>query len=182
MREHGAIGRVLVVWTEAAERLRGGGEFDLEPLERSVIVVQRFVHDYHERTEEEHVFPRLERAGRERELVATLRAQHDVGRGITRELASALSRPPIAPAARVPIATRLDAFVRMYLAHAPREDTIVFPVFQELAGREYAELGERFEQEEHRRLGEGGLRGILEEIGRIEAAMGLDDLSRFTPR
>jgi len=181
MIEHGLIGRVLVVWAAAEKRLRTDQPIDRDALRRSVDVVQRAIHDYHERTEEEHVFPLLERAGRETALVATLRAQHEAGRRVTRELASALARE-FAPDARIAIADRLASWSRMYAAHAPREDTIVFPAFRELAGRDYQALAGRFEADEHARLGPDGLEPSLAEIAAIERALGVDDLAIFTPR
>lgn len=180
MREHGVLERVLVVWAEADAPLRTGGDIELSALRSSVELVQRFVEGYHERLEEDLVFPRLEQAGREREIVRVLRDQHEVGRGATAEVSSLLSRPLDADA-RLRVANRLAAYSRMYLAHASREDTIVFPALREIVGARYAELGEDFEHREHEIVGEGGFDRAVEEIARIERAFGLEDLAVFTP-
>lgn len=180
MREHGVLERILVVWHEAEGPLRRGEPIDVAALRDSVELVQRFIERYHERLEEDFVFPRLERAGQQRELVRTLRDQHEVGRGITAELVRALGGSLDAPS-RTQLADRFAAYARMYLAHASREDTIVFPAFRELVGEAYAELGEKFEEREHELVGEGGFRGAVAEVARIERAFGVDDLSRFTP-
>lgn len=180
MREHGVLERVLVVWYEADEPLRRGEPIDVAALRAGVELVQRFIERYHERLEEEIVFPRLEQAGRERALVRTLRDQHEVGRGITAEVARILGGS-LDDASRTHVADRLASYARMYLAHASREDTIVFPAFRELSGARYSELGEEFEQREHAILGEGGFDGAVAELARIERALGIEDLSRFTP-
>ncbi len=181
MREHGVLQRILVVWSEADAPLRRGERVDLDALKSSVGLVQRFIEGYHERLEEELVFPRLERAGRERALVRTLRAQHEVGRTITAEVARLLSGS-LDPRSRERVADRLADYRRMYLAHAAREDTVVFPALQRIVGPSYAELGEDFERREHAILGEGGFESAVSEAGQIERAFGLDDLARFTPR
>lgn len=180
MREHGVLERVLVVWHEADLPLRRGEPIDVAALRESVELVQRFIERYHERLEEEVVFPRLEQAGRERALVRTLREQHEVGRGITAEVSHVLGGS-LDEASRLLIADRLASYSRMYLAHASREDTIVFPTFRELSGASYSELGEEFEQREHEILGEGGFDAAVAEVTRIERAFGIDDLGRFTP-
>lgn len=180
MREHGVLERVLVVWHEADLPLRRGEPIDVAALRESVELVQRFIERYHERQEEEVVFPRLEQAGRERALVRTLREQHEVGRGITAEVSHVLGGS-LDEASRLLIADRLASYSRMYLAHASREDTIVFPTFRELSGASYSELGEEFEQREHEILGEGGFDAAVAEVTRIERAFGIDDLGRFTP-
>lgn len=181
MREHGVLARILVVWHEVDAPLRRGAPIDVAALRGSVELVQRFMERYHERLEEEIVFPRLERAGRERALVRTLRDQHEVGQAMTAELVEKL-RDSLGAASRAQVADGLAAYARMYVAHASREDTVVFPAFRELAGASYAELGEQFEEREHEILGEGGFERAVADIARIERAFGLADLSRFTPR
>jgi hemerythrin-like domain-containing protein len=181
MREHGVLERVLVVWNEAEGPLRRGESVEVGALRESVELVRRFVERYHEKLEEDFVFPRLERAGRERALVRTLRDQHRVGRAITAEVARLLDTR-LDGAARGTIADRLMAYSRMYLAHASREDTIVFPAFREIVGRRYAELGEEFEEREHRIVGEGGFEHAVAQVARIEEAFGIADLARLTPR
>lgn len=180
MREHGVLERVLVVWREADEPLRRGGDVDVAALRSSVQLVQRFIERYHERIEEDLVFPRLERAGREREIVRTLRDQHEVGRTITADLVRLLGAA-LDEASRTRVADRMAAYARMYVAHASREETVVFPVFRELLGPAYAEMGEQFEEREHELVGEGGFDGAVREVAGIERAFGIDDLSRFTP-
>ena len=180
MREHGVLERVLVVWAESEAPLREGRQVDVSALSDSVELVKRFIEGYHERLEEELLFPRLAEAGRERALVRTLEEQHEVGHGITAELRTLLDRP-LDAASRARIAERMASYARMYAAHASREDTIVFPAFREIAGARYAELGEQFERLEHEILGEGGFDQAVAEVSRIERALGLHELARYTP-
>jgi hemerythrin-like domain-containing protein len=139
-------------------------------------IVRGFVEDYHERLEEEFVFPRLEAAGREVELVAILRRQHERGRAATDEI---MRLAAAAPGAQ--LAARLRAFSRMYRPHAAREDTVLFPAFRALLGGEaYRELGEQFEDREHRLFGEGGFARTVAEVAALERALDIHDLAAFT--
>jgi hypothetical protein len=47
--------------------------------------------------------------------------------------------------------------------------------------RRTEELGEQFEDKEKSVLGEGGFEKAVEEVAKLEAAFGIDDLARFTP-
>ena len=75
----------------------------------------------------------------------------------------------------------MHSFITMYRPHAAREDTVLFPAFREVTGKDYEALGERFEQEERRRLGEHGFDQAVEQIAAIERTMGMENLAKFTP-
>ncbi|HWP08847.1 MAG TPA: hypothetical protein VNN72_24055 [Polyangiaceae bacterium] len=70
----------------------------------------------------------------------------------------------------------------MYRPHAAREDTVLIPALRRILDRDaYRELGEQFEEEEHRRFGEHGFEETVAEVEKLEAALGIGDLERFTP-
>jgi hypothetical protein len=81
------------------------------------------------------------------------------------------------------LAQRLRGFQRMYRPHAAREDTVLFPAFREVVGgaAAYRELGEQFEDQEHARFGKHGFEEAVAEIAKLEGALGIADLARFTP-
>jgi hemerythrin-like domain-containing protein len=179
MQEHGVLERVLLIYDEVAKRLESSREVDLVLVSDAGGIVRRFVEDYHERLEEEFVFPRLEGARREVELVGVLREQHRRGRELT-DTSTRLSREK---AASSELSATLRAFVRMYRPHAAREDTVLFPAFRSVLGRDaYRELGERFEEQEHARFGKHGFDDTVKEVARLEAALEIGDLASFTPR
>lgn len=178
MQEHGVIERVLLIYDETARRIERGEPFDGDVVRRAADIVRRFVEDYHERMEEQFVFPRLEAARREVELVAILLRQHQRGREVT----GAIARLAGAPGDAAELARALRGFARMYRPHAAREDTVLFPAFREVVGRgAYHELGERFEAQEHARFGEHGFEQTVAEVARLETALGIGDLASFTP-
>jgi hemerythrin-like domain-containing protein len=183
MREHGVLERVLLVYEEAVRRIEGGQELDPAVLGGAAGIVRRFVEDYHERLEEDELFPRFEKARRLVELVGTLRTQHRAGRRLTdriRELATPATLKAAADRGRLADAVR--QFIRMYRPHAAREDTVLFPAFRRVvSGQEYGALGEQFEKEEHRLFGEDGFAKVVDEVAQLERRMAIDDLARFTP-
>jgi hemerythrin-like domain-containing protein len=178
MQEHGVLERVLLVYDAAAARLEQNAALDLSLVASAAAIVRHFVEDYHEKNEEAFIFPRLEAARREVELVATLRRQHQRGRDVTDEIMRIAAAGTNA-GALVPL---FRAFERMYRPHAAREDTVVFPAFRSLIGRDaYRELGEKFEDDEHARLGEHGFENAVAEVARLETALGIHELASFTP-
>jgi hemerythrin-like domain-containing protein len=177
MQEHGVLERVVIVYDTAALRIERNESLDPTVVAKAAGIVRRFVEDYHERTEEKFVFPRLQAAGREVALVTILLRQHERGRQLTDEIirrAGAGASPELAQVLR--------SFGHMYRAHAAREDTVVFPAFRDVvAGAEYEELGEQFEEREHQLLGEHGFEGAVTEIASLETQLGIADLAGFTP-
>jgi len=177
MQEHGVLQRVVIIYDAAALRIERHEQLDPAVIAKAAGVVRRFVEDYHERTEEKFVFPRLQAAGRELGLLAVLLHQHERGRQLTDEIihrAGAGASPELAQALR--------SFGRMYRAHAAREDTVIFPAFRQVVGgTEYEELGEQFEEREHQLLGEHGFEAAVAEVASLEAQLGLADLAEFTP-
>ena len=71
----------------------------------------------------------------------------------------------------------------MYRPHEAHEDTVLFPALRSIiSGNDYDSLGEQFEKREHEVFGKEGFEGMLEKVASIEKAMGIYDLSKFTPR
>lgn len=181
MREHGVLDRLLLVYEASRVHLAGDGGFQAAPLHRAASLVQRFIEQYHEKLEEDHVFPRFERAGRLPELVAVLRQQHAAGRRVT-EVVIQQTASGSARRDRHSLTRAIDAFVRMYRPHSAREDTVLFPEFKEIvSASELVELGEQFEQIEHQHFGEGGFSTVVAEVAEIERTLGIYDLAPFTP-
>jgi len=182
MREHGVLNRVLLVYEEAIRRLEGGVELPPDSLTGAAGIVRRFVEEYHEKLEEEHLFPRFVKAGTLVELVEVLRAQHEAGRRVTGDiLALAASAGAADARTRQTLVSRLRSFVRMYRPHEAREDTVLLPALHRLiAEREYRALGDLFERREHDLFGERGFEGVVDEVAAIEKSLGIYDLAQFT--
>jgi hemerythrin-like domain-containing protein len=183
MREHGVLRRVLLVHAEVIRGIEGGKEVNPNVLQRTTKIIRSFVEDYHEKQEEEFVFPRFERAGKLVPLVKILRAQHQAGRAVTDRI-MALATPASVkdPNARKELAARLTSFARMYEAHAAREDTVLFPALHEIMSHhEYDALGDQFERREKQIFHGDGFDLAVDEVDQIEKLVGIEDLAKFTP-
>jgi len=152
MREHGVLERILLIYDEILwRRLPSGAEFPPEVLSKAADLVRRFIEDYHEKLEENYLFPRFEKAGKLTDLVQELRVQHRAGRKLTDAIKERATLQAIkTPAEREKLSNALRLFIRMYRPHAAREDTVLFPAFRSIvSAHEYAALGEEFEEKEH---------------------------------
>lgn len=183
MREHGVLKRVLLVYRESVRRIDARQELPPEVLTGSANLIRRFIEDYHEKLEEQFVFPRFRKANRLVQLVDVLETQHQKGRVLTETvLRLATSAGLKAEGSRGEIKQALQAFVRMYEPHEAREDTVLFPEFRKIVSpKEYDALGEDFEKKEHELFGEDGFDKNVEQISKFEKALGIYDLAQFTP-
>ncbi|MFL5411631.1 MAG: hemerythrin domain-containing protein [Myxococcales bacterium] len=178
MREHGVLRRVMFLYDDAAQRLESGANAPLDALASAAGIVRKVIEDYHEKLEETFVFPRLTKAKKLTGLTATLRRQHEAGRTVTAGIVKLCHGGDAKDLARL-----LRSFNRMYRPHAAREDTVLFPAFHDLLGEKaYRELGEQFEDEEKKKLGNEGFEGAVAQIAKLEEQFGLADLDQFTPR
>lgn len=178
MREHGVLNRVLLIYDESMRRIQAKDKFDPSVITKSAELIKRFIEDYHEKLEENHLFPRFEKAGKLVDLVKTLRAQHAAGRGVTdRILASAKANDLQAASAA------MAAFVRMYRPHEAREDTVLFPALHDIVSKhEYDAMGEQFESIERKTFGGEGFEMAVDQVTALEKQLGIYDLSQFTPK
>ena len=58
MREHGVLDRVLLIYEAVMRRFGSGEDFDPAVITDSANIVREFIEDYHEKLEENYVFPR----------------------------------------------------------------------------------------------------------------------------
>jgi hemerythrin-like domain-containing protein len=182
MREHGVIRRALVVYREAAVRLRTkSAEVPPDELQKTAKLLRSFAEDYHEKKlEEAHIFPAVKRAGGPAmAYVDVLVAQHNRGREITDHLISGAGVKITAANAEA-VARVLDAFARMYDEHAAIEDTVVFPAWKRtLSAKQLEDMGELFEDIEHKTFGKDGFDDAVDQIAAIERAFRFE-LAQFT--
>lgn len=184
MREHGVLRRVLLVYEESLRRLAGGEEVPPQALAGGAQIIRRFIEDYHERLEEQFLFPRFEKAGTLVDLVRVLREQHERGRQLTAEVLRVATPEGLSNAdSRAQLTRALQLFIRMYAPHAAREDTVLFPALRKVvSANEYDALGEDFERKEHELFGEDGFERVVDEVATLEKTLGIYELAAFTPR
>ncbi len=99
MREHGVLRRVLLIYEEAISRIKEKKDLPFEVIGDSAGIIRRFVEDYHEKLEEDEIFPRFEKAGKFKDLVKVLIVQHQAGRRLTDSILK-LSEPEVLKTAK----------------------------------------------------------------------------------
>jgi hypothetical protein len=73
MREHGVLKRVLLIYREVMNRIDSKRDFPPDMVMSSAKLIRSFVEDYHEKLEEDYLFPRFERANKLVDLVNAYR-------------------------------------------------------------------------------------------------------------
>jgi len=183
MREHGVLNRVLLIYEEGVRRINAGAPPGADLLSSAAGIIRKFIEGYHEKLEEEQVFPRLERVGKLVDLTRVLRAQHAAGQKLTAEILKNATAPALKNKGQAQALVKsIQQFIRMYRPHEAREDTVLFPAFHALfSEEEFDKLGDQFEQREQQLLGSVGFEGTVEQVAQLEKALGIYDLSKFTP-
>src|SRR5438270_13957499 len=83
MREHGLLKRILLIYEEISRRIAAQKDFPTESVTNSARIIRSFIEEYHEKLEEDYLFPRFRKHGLLVDLVNTLQQQHDAGRRVT---------------------------------------------------------------------------------------------------
>jgi hemerythrin-like domain-containing protein len=183
MREHGVLDRVLLCYEASIAKFGANEDFDPALVTESAEIIRDFINNYHEKSEEEHVFPRFRAAGQMTGLVATLLAQHEAGRRITQDILRFAPNTRRDGDDRRQLITGMKSFITMYRPHAAREDTDLFPKLKDVvSSNEYDAMAEEFERKEHELFGQDGFEMMVQRVARLEQAFGIHDLARFTPQ
>jgi len=177
MREHGVLNRILLIYDEGLRRIQANEKFDSTVITKSAGLIKSFIEDYHEKLEEDHIFPRFEQSGKLVELTVNLRAQHAMGRRVTERNAATAKGGDLQT-----LRASLAAFNRMYRPHEAREDTVLFPALHSLVSKhEYDAMGEEFEQIERKTFGGDGFDMAVDQVAELEKQFGIYDIAQFTP-
>ena len=182
MQEHGLLNRVLLIYDACRTHLVEGSVFPIEALVNAAGVIRTFVEDYHEKQEEDYLFPRFKKAGQLTDLVDILLAQHQAGRRLTDQIVQLGKAGTLGDSEKQKLIQSLTAFNTMYRPHESREDTVLFPAFRKLvSSHEYDSLGEDFEKNEQKLFGKDGFESMVDKVAGIEKMLGIYELSQFTP-
>jgi hemerythrin-like domain-containing protein len=183
-RQHGLLQRATAI----LEEIRGGmdARMDLPPeiIQETAGIIRRFVVDYHQKMEEEHLFPAFDAAKKMGGLIGVLREQHSAGAqltGIIAELSVGFSAKDLEK--RRTMGSAIHHFSRMYLAHSDREDTLLLPQLRRVVPpRAIEELNLAFQKAEKEVPGPNGFEETIQKLESYENMLGIGDLAGFTPR
>lgn len=183
MREHGILNRVLLVYDHFITQIAAGQAVNPQLVGDSAGIIHTFIEEYHEKQEEDFLFPRFEKAHKLADLVQVLRVQHKQGRSVTDQVLLLAKQPQITTDGdKQKLKDLLSSFIRMYRPHEAREDTVLFPALRGIVSKhEFDSLGEDFEKREHQLFGEGGFEQFVDKVAGIEKQLGIYELAQFTP-
>lgn len=183
MQEHGLLNRILLIYDTCKTHLINKENFSKQTLLNSAQIIRTFVEDYHERQEENYIFPRFQKAHQQMDLVQVLLQQHNAGRRITSQIMELCKSQTATDAENQKLIQLLTDFNSMYRPHESREDTVLFPAFRKIVSKhEYDSLGEEFENNEKKLFGKDGFESMVNKVSDIEKSLGIYDLAQFTPR
>jgi hemerythrin-like domain-containing protein len=183
MREHGVLERLLLVYEAGIRKFASNEDFDPAIITNTAEIVRDFIENYHEKSEEEAVFPRFKKAGKMVPLVDTLLTQHQAGRRVTQAILQSAPGSRQDREDRKRLVSSIQSFIRMYRPHAAREDTDLFPMLRSLVStHEYDAMAEDFEKKEHQLFGDDGFGMMAKKVADLEQQIGIGDLAQFTPR
>jgi len=184
MREHGVLKRVLLIYRDVIDRIDARKDFPPDVVISSARLIRSFVEDYHEKLEEDYLFPRFRKANRLVDLVDILNVQHQRGRVLTDRTMQLATASAVKDAGqRANLRNALYQFVRMYEPHEAREDTVLFPAFRKIVSKhEYDSLGEEFEKKENQIFHGDGFEKNVDAVADLEKKLGIYDLAQFTPK
>jgi hemerythrin-like domain-containing protein len=183
MQEHGLLNRVLLIYDTCKIHLVNKETFPKEALLNSANIIRTFVEDYHEKQEENYLFPRFKKANQLVDLVNVLLQQHQAGRRLTDQIIQLAKSQKATDTENQQLIQLLTNFNTMYRPHEAREDTVLFPAFRKIVSKnEYDSLGEEFEENEHKLFGNDGFETMVNKVAGIEKSLGIYELSQFTPK
>ena len=183
MREHGVLNRVLLIYEAATRKFAVDERFDAAVITQAAEIVRDFIEDYHERNEEQQIFPRFRKAGQLLNLIDVLDQQHQAGRRLTETILNLAPQSGAPGDPRQRLIDTMRLFIAMYRPHEAREDTVLFPKLRAVvSAHEFESMAEVFEEDEHRKFCEDGFEMMVERVAGLERALGIYDLAKFTPR
>ena len=183
MREHGLLNRILLIYDNIYGKILKKEDYDPVLLSSSAGIIKNFIEEYHEKLEEDYLFPRFEKAHMLVDLVNVLREQHKAGRKVTTHILQFGKTANLGDEDdRQKLAGLVESFIRMYRPHEAREDTVLFPALHKIVSdEEFAEMSDRFESLEHKLFGQDGFEKMVDKVAEIEKELGIYELSQFTP-
>jgi hemerythrin-like domain-containing protein len=182
MREHAVLHRILLIYQRIMATPGAPTEWPVKTLTEAARLIQTFIEGYHQKLEEDYVFPRFEKAGRLTDLTAVLRTQHMAATRLTQAIIKGASQIKEPVDARR-LTRDMRAYIRMYEPHSAREGSVLFAALHTVVPpKEYEEMGDRFEEIEHQTLGANGFENAVNQVAAMEKTLGIYDLAQFTAK
>jgi hemerythrin-like domain-containing protein len=181
-RNDAVLQRVMLIYETAMRRAGEGEDIDPVVFSQPAEVARDFFHDFHEKAEQELIYPAFRTAGRMVKLVDVLIAQKAVGGKLTDRIIEAAPKLH-AKEQREAMGRDIKAFITMYRPHLAREETDVFPTLNDIVTPDrYGQLASALLKRERDTFGGDGFEAAAKRVAQIENKIGTYDLSVFTAK
>jgi hemerythrin-like domain-containing protein len=177
-RNSAVLQRVMLVYENGIRRAVDGEDIDPTVFVQCAEVARDFFHNFHEKAEQELVYPVFTKAGRMVDLVNALSAQQGEGRKLTDRIID--GAPKIhTKEQREALAGDIKSFIDLYRPHLAREETDIFPTLHHLVtADEYGRMAAELLKRETAAFGQdGGFEAAIKKIAQVEAKIGMHDLA-----
>ena len=142
-QEHTFVLLVVEAMEREVAHIEAGGPVHADRVADMMEFTRKFTDGYHHYKEEEVLFPVLEERDRGAAgQVSVLLSEHDAGREAVRGVLDSLPKADEDEAARTAVAENLKLYAFLLRLHINKEDTVLFPLADELLSDQEAELME----------------------------------------
>jgi hemerythrin-like domain-containing protein len=181
-RNNAVLARIMLIYENGMRRANDGEDIDPLVFGQSAEVARDFFHNYHEKAEQELVYPAFRKAGRMVDLVSILITQQGIGRTLTDSILAAAPKSH-AREQRDAMDKDIKSFIKMYRPHLAREETDILPTLHLLVTpEEYGRMAAELLKREREAFSQDGFEAAVKKVAEIETKIGMDDLSQFTPK
>src|SRR5574341_233962 len=170
--EHALILEALEALERKIAQVERGAPVDRAYFEKAVEFLRTFADQCHHGKEEHLLFKTMVERGFPREAgpIAVMLHEHDVGRAFVRGIAEAATSPAADPAPVRRIIENGRGFIQLLRAHIEKENTILFPMADNVLGPEdQAYLEKEFERFEAEETGAGVHEASLKLLEELKA-------------
>jgi hemerythrin-like domain-containing protein len=177
-RNSAVLQRVMLVYENGIRRVTDGEDIDPTVFSQCAEVARDFFHNFHEKAEQELVYPVFKKAGRMVDLVNALSTQQSEGRKLTDRIID--GAPKIhAKEQRDALAGDIKSFIDLYRPHLAREESDIFPTLHHLVtADEYGQMATELLKRETAAFGaDGGFEASIKKVAQVEAKIGMHDLA-----
>ena len=178
MQEHGILDRLLLIYEETIKRIDNKDPFHLSIVIQATQIIQSFIEKYHEKLEEEYIFPLFIAHRKDVRLVRALNRQHQKGREITAQiLALTTGKKTVDQKVKRMLKELMQKYISLYRPHMAREETQLFPNLRSIiTHKEFDQLAKKCEKKEEQILGKNGFARIVQKIAHLEKQLGIYSL------
>ncbi len=167
MTEHSTLRRMMAVYKKYLDRDKTDNKIDIRIPKCIAQLIKISVHDFHEKMEEEHVFPMMKE--RMSELVKNLNEQHLMVREYTKNILESDNSDIVRD--------YIVKFLDVYTPHGLKEDTELFPAWRDsMSPEKWHEMNEKFHEAEKSYYGDIGESAVLKIVESIEKRLGVNEL------